>query len=115
MSANSDAELIALCDRIVANRGEQEAVAEADASAPDNSPQYHALNLEWSDLVDRLQGAARPTTADGIRAAARVVWDSAGRDANGRVISDSPCDWIRLQAIAWAAGEDVGPMMPPPI
>ena len=115
MSANSDAELITLCDRIVAIRGEQEALAEADGSAPDNSPQYHALYLEWSDLVDRLQSAARPTTSDGIRAAARMVWDSAGRDANGRVISDSPCDWIRLRAIAWAAGEDEGPMMPPPI
>jgi hypothetical protein len=63
--ANSEAELIALCNRIVAVCAEQAAVAKANPWAPDDGPlsgKYHDLHDEWIMLVDRLQSAKRPTT-----------------------------------------------------
>jgi hypothetical protein len=114
-SVDPDVDLIALCDRIVEVRAEQAAVAKADPWAPDDGPlsgTYNDLHDEWIMLVDRLQSAKRPTTPEGIKAAARMAWESAGRNTSDRVFSDSPAEWIRLQVIAWAAGEEVGPLLP---
>jgi hypothetical protein len=111
-----DADLIALCNRLVAIRAEQEDLAIVDPLAPDDgllSAEYHNLHGEWVNLVDRLQVAAAPTTPEGVRAAARMAWDTAGRDRRDRVTSSSPMDWVRLTAIAWAAGETLLPKLPP--
>jgi hypothetical protein len=113
--SNPDAELIRLCDRMIAVRAEQEALAIADPWAPDDGPlseQYHELHDEWIALADRLQVAEPPTTLEGIRAAARMAWNGAGQDRQGRVMSSTPWDWIRLQTIGWAAGVSEAPLLP---
>lgn len=113
-----DAELIGLCDRLVAVRAEQNVVADADPWAPDDGPlsgRYSALGDEWVRLVGCLPNARPPTTLEGVRAAARMVWDTAisgARDNQGRVHSESCIDWIRLTVIAWAAGTSEAVQLP---
>ncbi len=112
----SDAALIAICDRMVAIGIEEDGLTEADPWAPDEIGQlgdnYRALRNEWIALAGYLVSAAAPATFDGVRAAARLAYSIAPRDAEGQIFADDAVDWITLTAIAWAAGRPASVKLP---
>ena len=107
--AGSDAELIALCDRIVANQAEYRDLHRGFGSPgdPDNDlaarPKLVALKDEWRAIMPRL-AATPPTTLLGAKAVARaalvIVTE---RNIDWKTEIDKPGEQLLYNAINWLA------------
>jgi hypothetical protein len=108
---NPDAELIRLCERIVANRAEDEAICTADPHAPDGGPNHVRLEELWADYATaeaQIFELPEPTTAQGAKAAARASLACAPRDAEGEITAGEDLDtWLAFACVEWLAGSAV--------
>ena len=105
---NPDAELIRLCDRLVANRAEEKAICDADEWAPDRGPykaRYDALGEEMDRVTDQLYATADPVTAAGVRAAARAALCVAPKDSDGDITCDGLAEWLAFAVVQHVGGE----------
>ncbi|MGA8195950.1 MAG: hypothetical protein WB902_21560 [Acetobacteraceae bacterium] len=104
-----DAELISLCDRMVANQGEYRDLHRARGSPgnPDNDPvvghKLDALKDEWNAIMPRL-AATIPTTLLGAKAVARAALVSiTERKIDWKPKIDNPGEQLLYNAIKWLA------------
>lgn len=107
--AGDDAELIALCDRLVANQREERQICIADEWAPDRGPlhaKYKALWAEYKQLRDRIYAAKEPVSLAGIQAVSRAGLVAAQRDHEGNLVPDSLCEWLLLSLALFHAGPE---------
>lgn len=84
--ASPDAELIRLCDRLVAIRAEERAITDADAWVPDRGPykaRFDALLAEWFAIDARLYDVDEPVTRARVLAVARAAVAQAPKQADG--------------------------------
>jgi hypothetical protein len=114
-SDNPNAALIELCQRMLTNRQEWDALTDRDEYAEEEcSPNYsdcQALNAEYVALEVALTRTARPVTPEGIRLLAEVAVQSfADRSADESIEApESFAAWLALFALTSAA------RMPEPI
>jgi len=100
---SADAELIAACDRIVANDREQLAVYAVRRSVADERRTRHildALFAEVESLMDRIDNLPRPTTLAGVIAMARAARAIATKAPDGQPVP--PCDdegWLAFEVM----------------
>jgi hypothetical protein len=88
-STSDDAELIAVCERLVAREAEGEAQAHADPHAPDAGPNHtRYLELMQQSRADcyRLFELPGPTTPEGARAVARAALAIVPRTTGGEIM-----------------------------
>src|SRR5580693_4157072 len=97
----ADAELIRLCDRMVALVAEEKALVDADERAHregPNKPRYDALWAERGVIRDQIYDMDYPTTAAGAAAMTRAAMTEIDRDFEG---NPAPCglfEWLALGA-----------------
>jgi hypothetical protein len=103
-----DAELISLCDRMVANQAEYRDLHRGHGS-PDNldndpaTPKLYALKDEWHAIMPRL-AATIPTTLLGAKAVARAALVSVTeRKIDWKTEIDNPGEQLLYNAINWLA------------
>jgi hypothetical protein len=105
-----DAELIRLCDRVVAIQAEETAMFEADPAADDDGsrfkPVMDALTEERRAIETRLYDVGAPTTKAGLLAAARAAVSEAPKDADGAISCVALAEWLAVGAVERMAGED---------
>jgi len=108
--AGPDAELIRLCNRLVAIRAEERAITDADEWAPDHGPykpRYDALGEEWDAIDARMYDVAEPVTLAGVRAVARAALSQAPRDADGSINAPQLAEWLAFTVVEYVAREGV--------
>jgi hypothetical protein len=109
--AGSDAELIALCDRMVANQSEYRDLHRGFGSPddPDNDPvagpKLDALKDEWHAIMPRL-AATLPTTLLGAKAVVRAALvNVTERKIDWKTENDKPGEQLLYNAINWLADD----------
>jgi hypothetical protein len=108
-SNGPDAELIALCDRMVANQSESRHLhwRRGLQDDPDTNrvvgPELDALKNEWQAIMPRLT-AAVPTTLLGAKAVARAALvNLTERNIDWKTEVDCPGEQLLYNAINWLA------------
>jgi hypothetical protein len=89
-TVGDDAELIRLCERIVAREAEEEALCDADPHAPDAGPhhvRYLELMRQFAADSDWLYELPGPTTPEGARALARAALAIVPRTHGGEILT----------------------------
>jgi hypothetical protein len=106
-----DAELISLCDRMVANQSEYRDLHRGFGSPadPDNDPvagpKLDALKDEWHAIMPRL-AATLPTTLLGAKAVARAALvNVTERKIDWKTENDKPGEQLLYNAINWLADD----------
>ena len=80
-----DAQTIDICQKMLANQQELDALVERDPDAPDGGPnnnRHQALLAEFAALAAELIKSATPTTHEGIRALAQAAMLFADHEGN---------------------------------
>ncbi|HET6236884.1 MAG TPA: hypothetical protein VFE41_18265 [Acetobacteraceae bacterium] len=105
----SDAELIRLCDRLVAIQAEETAMFEVDLYTDDDGsrfkPVMDALTEERRTVETRLYDVGGPTTKAGLLAAARAAASEAPKDADGAISCVALAEWLAFGVVERMAGE----------
>lgn len=86
----ADAELIALCERLVALRRQECLICTEDPLAPDEGPQharFEAVLDEQNQMEKRIYDTPEPVSSDGCQAVARAALVGVPRDNS----HTSPC------------------------
>jgi hypothetical protein len=89
-TVDDDAELIRLCEQIVAREAEEEALCDADPHAPDAGPhhvRYLELMRQFATDSDWLYELPGPTTPEGARAVARAALAIVPRTTAGEILT----------------------------
>jgi hypothetical protein len=89
--ANPDAELIALCDRLVTTERELLAIYDLRKTQEDEKRTEHlvdAIFAEQGAIVDRIEGIPGVATVDGLRSMARASLAIAPKRHNGSAYFD---------------------------
>ncbi len=101
--AGADAELIRLCNRLVANRALEQAAYRAN---PDNDDEREIttgpLNEEWFELRDRLFDLDSPRTREGARAVALAALSECPRDKDA-ILYEGLHTWLSLGCAEYLA------------
>ncbi len=103
-----DARFIELCDRLILVRAAWAGIAAFDGDAP-NRGRYHKTYTAMQREEDRIRGelvqTRLPTTADGIKAAARAAWElNDGYYINSESPPSSLNEWLLLTLAGSVAG-----------
>ena len=101
-----DAELIRLCERLVAIRADWVAICAADEWAPDHGPykpRYDALGEESDRIEATLYDLAAPVTLAGARAVATAAVSVAPKDADGSITCDYLSEWLNITVVEFVA------------
>jgi hypothetical protein len=81
-----DAELIRLCDRLVANRAREEALYRAIPDENKRAPVLAPITDEWFELADALCEMESPRTPEGARAMALAAMAQVPRKSDDTVL-----------------------------
>jgi hypothetical protein len=103
-----DAELIEVCNALMALRREQAAICRADPMAPDRGPLHDRYQQTWVErarLEERLYESSDPKTMEGARPLARLTLAHAERDRDGDIMSSNLSEHASLWVSDLLAGE----------
>jgi hypothetical protein len=105
-----DAELILLCDRLVAISAEEAAILDADPEVDDGGPllpRMDALTEEWRIIETRLYAVGAASTRASMLAAARAAIAEAPRDNVGEISCVALAEWLAFTVADYVAREAV--------
>jgi hypothetical protein len=96
-----DAELIRLCDRLVAISDEERSLYATIKDERTRNTALQPLTDEWFAIRTRLYEMDRPMTSEGARAAAMAARANADSDPSFKVMASDLGDWLALAACAY--------------
>lgn len=109
-TAGADAEMIALCNRVVAIRRETDALYEIrhDKESEDRTqPAMDALYDERDAVLDRINELPAPSSLAGARAVAAAARSLLLRDVNGEDEYSNDSEWLAFHALEFLTGSAV--------
>jgi hypothetical protein len=99
-AAEPDAELIALCDRLVANEQAQPGLHGTDGNEAAIDRALELLYSEWDDLLAQIQRIDGPTTFVGARAMARAALKITPRNIDGDMVASGEPEQMLFVAVS---------------
>jgi hypothetical protein len=104
-AADPDAELIALCDRIVQNEAKQAGLFTTLSDDDERDAALDLLSLEWRDILTQIEQIDGPTTMAGTKAMARAALAMTPLNLDGGIkVGSNPEDWLYLCVAKFTAG-----------
>lgn len=108
--ANPDAKLIDLCNRMLANRGEEDRIFDIRNTIEIEHQTDHLLDnlsIERDKLYDAICELPLPTSAAGVASFAKVSLSLAPREADGEIRFEGESEWFAWTICEVLAGGGV--------
>jgi hypothetical protein len=102
-----DAELIALCDRLVQLRTHEVArIAAMDDADIDENP-LEETDADWKALAQQIRQIDRPLTLEGAAAMARCVVRHSDKTPDGEIVMIDLAEWMAIRVSEFLAKGEV--------
>jgi hypothetical protein len=102
----TDAELIALCDRLVQLRTHEVARIAAMDDDDDDDP-LEDTDAEWKALAQQIRQIDRPHTLEGAAAMARCAVRHSDKNPDGVIVMIDLAEWMAIRVSEFLAGGEV--------
>jgi hypothetical protein len=99
-----DAELIRLCDRLVAISDEERRLYATIEDEHTRNTALQPLTDEWTAIRTKLYEMDRPATSEGERSVALAAQANADSDPDHKVMASDLADWLALATCAYLTG-----------
>lgn len=106
--AGPDAELIRLCDRLVANRAREEATYQAIPDEVKRAPVMAPITDEWFELAEALEQMESPRTPEGARAMALAWMAQVPRKSDDSILCSELHEVLSLGCVEFILASNCG-------
>ncbi len=102
-AGNPDAELVRLCDRLVAIDAERADIFRTIEDDAEKEIALQPTDVESRKIAERLYDMPDPVTSAGARAVARAAFAEAEKSLDGGLVCNDISDWLALTVVEYVA------------